>query len=227
MMENITAKTSTSRQARRIAAPLALTAAMLAATAVTGGAQAQFSGLAKRVVREAQTKQSAPSASADAPKEDESPPPSSQASADADAATDDPWTPLPTKGRITRPSELSFAPSVAEAKRALDRFGAYRCTGCEGGFGYDSWVRHGANLLGDYKLEDLVGSYAIGETLTWKGVVARGEMTIAGERTIAGFRCKQVRYTLVKGKEQASRPGLFCLGRPSPYSSTDRWVEVF
>lgn len=225
MTENITAKTSTSQPARRIAVPLALTAALLAATAVTGVAQAQFSGLAKRVVREAQTKQPAPPPSADAPKEGV--PPSPPASADVDAATDDPWTPLPTKGRITRPGELSFAPSVAEAKRALDRFGAYRCTGCEGGFGYDSWVRHGANLLGDYKLEDLVGSYAVGETLNWKGVIARGEMTVVGEKTIAGFRCKQVRYTLVKGKEQASRPGLFCLGKPSPYSSTDRWVEVF
>lgn len=123
----------------------------------------------------------------------------------------------PSLSDIERPADL------AEKKRALDDFSAYPCSDCEGGRGYDSWARHGLNMVGSNALDKKVGAMGVGESLTWKGVTANGALTVVADAEHNGFQCKEVVYkmTKVKTKAVAEREGLFC------QSATGSWTEVY
>ncbi|MFN3584045.1 hypothetical protein [Phenylobacterium sp.] len=123
----------------------------------------------------------------------------------------------PSMGDIERPADL------AEKKKALDDFSAYPCDDCEGGRGYDSWARHGLNMVGGSDFEKKVGAMGVGESLTWKGRAADGALTVVADAEHEGFQCKEVVYrmTKVKTKATAEREGLFC------QNAAGGWAEVY
>lgn len=118
-------------------------------------------------------------------------------------------------------------PDALAQKKALDEFSRWRCNDCEGGWAYDSWARHGLNLVGNNLLESKIGSLAVGQSVSWKGRVANGQGIVTAEVEKSGFRCKQVTWRMTKGKETAEREGLFCVVLMGNAPGVPTWVEAY
>jgi hypothetical protein len=125
------------------------------------------------------------------------------------------------------PGGLKFSPETEAKKKAFEEFSAYRCNDCEGGRGYDAWIRQSLDLHGEDAFESKVGGMGPGQSLSWKGHGSTGTLTVVADEQVGRWPCKRVSYTLKKATRGAQRPGLFCLGRPSGYAAHDHWIEVF
>ena len=136
---------------------------------------------------------------------------------------------LPSRARtVQRPRQLPIPEEAKAQKAAFEAFGRYDCSDCEGGRGYDAWVRHFLpTSYGSPTLEDRIAAMKTGESFQWKGNTAVGTLTILGEEPVGGFSCKQVQYRLQREQESAERAGLFCLGKSSQYSASESWQEVY
>ncbi|RHW18849.1 hypothetical protein D1610_01485 [Sphingomonas gilva] len=127
------------------------------------------------------------------------------------------------------PSRMPIPPEWQAAKEAYDEFGKVVCFGCEGGHAYSGWP--------DWPRDEFSGKYGgdekrlsrfpIGHVHRWSANGFAGSLTIAGEETVNGFRCRKLRYRLEKAGKSAERPGLICWGKANEYAGSDSWVGVF
>jgi len=126
-------------------------------------------------------------------------------------------------------SDIAKPADAADKKKALDDFSTYSCDDCEGGRGYDSWARHGLNMVGGHAFEDRIGALPVGGSVSWKGRAANGEITVVAEAEHDGFPCKEVVWKMTKPKTKATaeRDGLFCYGYASSYSGKETWAEIY
>lgn len=134
--------------------------------------------------------------------------------------------PARAPAKVTNVRDLAPPDALAQ-KKALDEFSRWRCTDCEGGWAYDSWARHGLNLVGNNLLENKIGALAVGQSVSWKGRVANGQGIVTAEVEKSGFRCKQVTWRMTKGKESAEREGLFCVVLMGNAPGVPTWVEAY
>ena len=136
---------------------------------------------------------------------------------------------LPSRTKtVQRPRQMP-TPAEAKAQKAtFEAFGRYDCGECEGGQGYDAWVRHFLPTShGSPSLEDKIAAMGVGDSFQWQGKTAVGSLTIVGDEPVGGFACKQVQYKLQREQKSAERRGLFCLGKSSQYSARESWQEVY
>lgn len=201
---------------------LIASAALIAFVATPAAAQSLFESLARSaaetVVRSAVTSALSSPRSASAAQDGGR----NQAAAAAETA------PASKPAKVAKVNVRDLAPPTAAAdKKALDEFSRYRCNDCEGGWAYDSWARHGLNLVGYNKLENKIGGLEVGQSVSWKGSVANGEGIVTAEVEKSGFKCKQVTWRMTKGKEQAEREGLFCVVLMGEAPGTPTWVEAY
>jgi hypothetical protein len=136
-----------------------------------------------------------------------------------------PW-PL-NAGKVTYPSDLEFSSELKAQADAFKEFGRVKCTGCEGGYTFDSWAQQAFNLRGYNAWEKKVGALALGEKLEWNGAESKGRLTVVSETPVGGLPCKQLKWELTKASSRAERPGLFCFGKQNQFAGSDSWVEVF
>lgn len=124
---------------------------------------------------------------------------------------------------LRRPGQLEFSPEDQAGRARFDEFGKVRCSDCEGGYAFETWVRHAIpSLWGPHVLENRLGGMAVGEAIRWTG--GRGAqyaLTVTSEHAIGPWPCKQLRWTAVRGSEAAERPGLICKA-----TGSDNWTEV-
>lgn len=127
------------------------------------------------------------------------------------------------------PSRMSPPTGFEATQVAYDTFGKVRCPSCEGGYGYDGWPSYPRDeLSGKYnETGKRLGAMAVGEVHRWKGAEASGTLTVVAEETVGGFRCRRLRYRLVKGTASAERPGLVCWGYANAYAASEGWNEVY
>lgn len=216
-------------------------AAMAAAALALAGPAAAQGGFLKNLARQAAAAaiqnaaqpqaQTAPAAPAPAAEDGgQAEPPQQYAAAEQTAATSGPapWPANVGARTVKYPADLDFSPELEAQKKAFVEFSKVSCNDCEGGYGYDAWVRHFISLDGSYKAwEKKVGGLAVGDTIAWKGAKSNGVITVVSEEPVNGWQCKQLRWELKKGQESAERPGLFCYGKASAYDGSDSWTEVF
>lgn len=133
-------------------------------------------------------------------------------------------------GAALYPSQMAVPASVKEQIAAFDAFGKVRCSDCEGGYAYESWAKQAyvGELRGEYNgWAKKLGSLALDAKLPWTSGSSRGVITVASEEPVQGFRCRQLRYVLTRGKASAERPGLVCWGKINQYAGSESWVEVY
>lgn len=205
--------------------------------ALAGPAIAQ-SGFLKNLARQAaaaaiqnaaQPQQpAAPAAGEDPGQADAQPAQDAEAAPAAQTSGPAPW-PVNVGARTVKyPSDLDFSPELEAQKKAFVEFSKVRCSDCEGGYSYDAWAQHFIRLDGSYNAwAKKIGGLALGETLTWKGSVSAGSITVVSEEPVNGWPCKQIKWELKNPKASAERPGLFCHGKASSYAGSDSWTEVF
>lgn len=127
------------------------------------------------------------------------------------------------------PSRMPIPSEWQAAKAAYEEFGKVKCFGCEGGYAYSGWP--------DWPRDEYSGKYGgaetrlsrlpIGHVHRWSSNGFAGSLTIVGEETVNGFRCRKMRYRLEKGSTSAERPSLICWGKANQYAGSDSWVGVF
>lgn len=158
-------------------------------------------------------------------------PASSESAADepGPSESDEPAPPTPrAKSRPKTLADIVRPADAPERKKAFEAFSRVRCNDCEGGYAYDAWAKHHVKVGYEYNaFENKIGGLVLGEAVTWKGVASRGSITVVGEDPVDGFRCKQLKWELVKGAERAERPGLYCFGYAGPSSGAETWVELY
>lgn len=123
---------------------------------------------------------------------------------------------------MRNPNDLRFGPEHEAAKQAFENFGKVDCDDCEGGYAYETWIRHARPELRGYNvLEKHVGAMPVGDSITWNGSRgARYALTVVGEQPIGDWPCKQLKWTADRGSEHAERMGLYC-------NKDNRWIDVF
>lgn len=123
---------------------------------------------------------------------------------------------------MRNPNDMRFGPEHEAAKKAYEDFGKIDCDDCEGGYAYETWIRHARPELRGYNvLEKHVGSMPIGDSITWTGSRgARYALTVVGEQPIGDWPCKQLKWTADRGSEHAERMGLYC-------KKDNNWIGVF
>ena len=127
---------------------------------------------------------------------------------------------LPT---MRTPGEMEFSQADQDARTALRMFGRVDCTDCEGGYDFETWVKHqvpamwGNNVLGNH-----LGGLAVGQNLTWTGRTSRGQyaITVVDTQSVGKWECKQLVWSGRRGERTADAPGLIC-------KVGDNWLEVF
>ncbi|NIJ19172.1 hypothetical protein FHS95_000841 [Sphingomonas naasensis] len=132
--------------------------------------------------------------------------------------------------RAPRYTDDIAKPSDAEALRiAYNLFGEVRCNDCEGGIDFDGRPKYAYDQFsGQYEERARrAGSWQVGHVHRWQGKAAAGTLTVLTEETIDGFRCRRLKYQLVKGKASAARPSLICWGLANRSSSTENWHEIY
>ena len=154
-------------------------------------------------------------------------PRTARTSAPAATTGPEPWPVNVGSRSIATPYDFEFSPELEAKGKAYLEFSRVACTGCEGGRSYDAW----ANLILGLKLDawhKQIGETAVGGTLSWRGQVSDGKVTVLGDAQVGPYPCKQVRYTLVRRSDKASaeRPGLFCFGKASSFAGSPSWVEA-
>jgi hypothetical protein len=147
----------------------------------------------------------------------------SAAASETSAAPSDAPTPVKYPNDLPRPAGFE---SVNAASTA---FGKVACSSCEGGYTYDSWVSFARDeLSGKYnEIGKRLGALDVGQVHRWKGVESAGTLTVLAEETVGGFRCRRLRYKLVKDRASAERPGLVCWGYGNRFSASEDWHEVY
>lgn len=123
---------------------------------------------------------------------------------------------------MRNPNDMRFGPEHEAAKKAYEDFGKVDCDDCEGGYAYETWIRHARPELKGFRvLESRIGGMAIGEALEWTGGRgARYALTVVSEQPIGAWPCKQVKWTGDRGTEHAERLGLYC-------QLNGNWMDVF
>lgn len=196
-------------------APAALAAALTLSLAGEACAQSFLKTLARQAAAAAVQQAAQPSTSA----------------GDEAAPTDAAVPAAPAQRPKSRPKTLADIARPADAperKRAFEAFSRVRCNDCEGGYAYDAWAKHHVKVGYEYNaFENKIGGLALGEAVTWQGAASRGSITVVGEDPVDGFRCKQLKWALVKGAERAERDGLYCFGYAGPSSGAETWVEMY
>ena len=127
------------------------------------------------------------------------------------------------------PSKIPAPPTFAAAKRAYDEFGKVDCMECEGGFAFDGWPAYPRDEFErQYNgAAQRLGSWPVGHVHRWQGNQSRGTLTVVGEETVSGFRCRTLLFRLTKGNASAERPGLLCWGRANQFAGKESWNEVY
>ncbi len=138
-------------------------------------------------------------------------------------------SPSSTASAVRYPSELPEPPGFAATKAAFDEFGKDACKECEGGFAFDSWPAYPRDEFSSkYNGKaQRIGSWPIGHVHRWKGNVSTGTLTVVGEETVGGFRCRTLHYRLTRDTTSAERPGLLCWGKANSFAGRDSWNEVY
>jgi hypothetical protein len=138
-------------------------------------------------------------------------------------------TSAPPAQQIKYPSRMSPPLGFATTKAAYDQFGKVRCSSCEGGYAFDGWPKFARDeLSGKYNEHGLrLGAMVPGQVHRWNGAEASGTLTVVGEETLGGFRCRHLQYHLTKGGASAERPGLVCWGYGNEYAASENWHEVY
>lgn len=123
---------------------------------------------------------------------------------------------------MRNPNDMRFGPEHEAAKKAYEDFGKIDCDDCEGGYAYETWIRHARPELKGFRvLENRIGGMAIGESLEWTGGRgARYALTVIGAQPVGAWPCKQVKWTGDRGPAHAERMGLFC-------QLNNNWMDVF
>lgn len=127
--------------------------------------------------------------------------------------------PINFTGSLRDPTEMKFSQADEDARRAFDEIGRYACSSCEGGYNFDSWVRHEVpRMWGQYVLENHLGGLAVGQALRWTGSHTRTAyaITVVSDRAIGQWPCKQLKWTADRGTTHVERLGLIC-------KPTDNW----
>jgi len=125
---------------------------------------------------------------------------------------------------------MTVPQEMLERKRAFEQFSRVECGSCEGGYSFDAWAQQAfhSEIRGEYNgWARKLGNLGIGESLSWTGAESQGTLTAVAEETVEGFRCRRLRYRLVRGGVSAERDGLVCWGRLNQYAGSDTWVEVY
>lgn len=133
-----------------------------------------------------------------------------------------PWPLNPSEATYT--GDLEFASADEARKRELHEFAKVRCTDCEGGYSFDSWISHQTGMGVD-EVAAHVGSLGVGESLSWTGIEASGRLEVVSETPVGPFPCKQVRTVMTRGEATYEAPGLYCFGKSHAYARA-MWVEV-
>jgi hypothetical protein len=133
-----------------------------------------------------------------------------------------PWPLNPGDASYT--GDLEFDPADEARARGLHEFAKVRCTGCEGGYSFDSWITHHTDQTVD-EVAARVGALGIGQTLTWRGIEAAGVLEVVSEAPVGDFACKQVRVVMTRGEATYETPGLYCFGKSHAYARA-MWVHV-
>lgn len=125
--------------------------------------------------------------------------------------------------------DLPRAADAEAAKAAYNKFGEVSCNDCEGGIDFDGRPKFAYDQFsGQYEERARrFGNLPVGHVHRWRGRESTGTITILAEQPLDGFRCKQLRYRLVKGKAVAERPGLICWGLANASSSAENWHEIY
>jgi hypothetical protein len=127
--------------------------------------------------------------------------------------------------QVKRAGEFKFSAETLAKVKAFEGFAAVRCSDCEGGMTYDSSIRLiRPPWLGDRPVQAVIAGLKVGQAYTWKGEASVGALTVLSEQPIGPFPCRQVRYTLTRGKQTAERPGLFCFTK-GEYTDP-AWTEI-
>lgn len=123
---------------------------------------------------------------------------------------------------MRNPNDMRFGPEHEAAKKAYEDFGKVDCDDCEGGYVYETWIRHARPELRGYNvLEKHVGAMPVGDSITWTGSRgARYALTVVGEQPIGDWPCKQLKWTGDRGSDHAERMGLYC-------KKGESWIDVF
>ena len=220
-------------------ASVALTAAPVQAQDFLGGiarsaAQSAAQRLANRAVQgvtqpRAPAAPAAPSAPASraAPADASAPAPapaarSVQASTDVAAGLRAP-VPVRYSPTMRTPGEMEFSQADQDAKTALRLFGRVDCSSCEGGYDFETWVKHQVPAMwGQYVLANHLAGLAVGQNLTWTGRTSRGQyaITVVDTQSVGKWECKQLVWSGRRGDRTAEAPGLIC-------KVGDNWLEVF
>lgn len=134
-----------------------------------------------------------------------------------------PW-PL-NVGDAAYTGDWEFDPVYEARRKALTEFSKVRCTGCEGGYSYDSWINHHLKDKDPDGVPAMIGRMTVGEALFWTGVEASGRLEVIGDASVGAFPCKQVKITMTRGMESAEALGLYCKGKTHQYDAA-AWAEV-
>lgn len=123
---------------------------------------------------------------------------------------------------MRNPNDMRFGADHEAAKKAYEDFGKVDCDDCEGGYAYETWIRHARlELMGFRVLESRIGGMAIGESLEWTGSRgARYALTVVDDQPVGSWPCKQVKWTGDRGPAHAERMGLYC-------QLNNNWMDVF
>lgn len=124
---------------------------------------------------------------------------------------------------------LRTPPDVEAKKAEYNKFGEVSCNDCEGGIDFDGRPKFSYDQFsGKYnERAKRAGIWPVGHTHNWRGRASRGSLTVTGEESVEGFRCRRLEYRLVRGEASASRPGLICFGLANSSSEIENWHEIY
>jgi hypothetical protein len=139
-----------------------------------------------------------------------------------------PWPINAGASNVRAPGQLKFSADLEKQKADFIEWSRVSCTACEGGRSYDAWAQHFIRTDGSWRAwEKMLGALAVGESVTWQGRSANGRIKVVRETPIAPWACKQLEWSLTRGSESVSRPGLICRGHGDDRSGSTTWTTVF
>ncbi|PZQ63219.1 MAG: hypothetical protein DI570_09925 [Phenylobacterium zucineum] len=137
-----------------------------------------------------------------------------------------PWPSNAGSASVKGPRQLQFSAELEQQKKDFVEWSKVRCSDCEGGYSYDAWAQHFVRLDGSWKAwEKKLGALAMGESVTWQGSTSKGQIKVVGETPIRDWPCKQLEWSLTRGTEKLTRPGLICAA-PEGASGAMSWNVI-
>ncbi len=144
-------------------------------------------------------------------------------SAQAASTGPTPWPNNVGSASVKGPRQLQFSAELEQQKKDFVEWSRVSCNACEGGRSYDAWAQHFIRLDGSWKAwEKKLGALGMGESVTWQGSQSKGQIKVVGETPIRDWPCKQLEWSLTRGKERITRPGLICAA-PAGASGALSW----